>query len=183
MFSISAVCATNETASDVNQNQDILLLSEEINDSGNNSDETPQTNNVSDNSTNSLPEANYSHGYTNVSVGAVTLDELPVLTLSVNYDEDSLAQNYVDVSIEYNNNSFSIDNKNYFFTVSQNDNSIKNADDHKLVSIFTSAKNNNMLLNVNFLNVSNQTVNLANSNNLLGMLWNMIISIFNSLFK
>lgn len=190
MFSISAVCATNETA-DVTQNQDTPIAPEEISDSGDNGNVIIISgDNASYSHASNAGNVNNNNYASPFDVGDVeNQNQLPVLSVSVDHDEDALLNDYVDVSIDYNNNSFSIDNKNLYFTVSQNDNSIKNAEainnanSHNLMSVFTSTKNNNVLLNVSFLNSSNQTVNLLDSDNLIAILWNMIISFFNSIFK
>ncbi|MBR5954625.1 MAG: hypothetical protein IK044_02995 [Methanobrevibacter sp.] len=178
MFSISAVCAANETITDANQNQDISVSPEEAN----NPDNNPQYN-VSDVEDGGVSDGNYSYGNADISADVGATDFLPVLEISVNHDDNAPVQDYLDISIDYNGNSYDINNKNYFFTFSQNDDSVNVPNNPELVSISTSAKNNNFLLNVNFLNVSNQTTNLANSDNILGILWNMIISLFNSLFN
>lgn len=189
MFSISAVCATNETA-DVTQTHDTPIVPEEISDSGDNGN--PIVVPIENISYSDSSQHNNGNNYQGSSSNIGYVDDQshsPVLSVSLDYDENVVPNNYVDVSIDYNNNTFDINNKNYYFTVSQNDNSVNHEDgandakSHNLVSVFTSTKDNNMLLNVNFLNVSNQTVNLLDSNNLIAMLWNMIISFFNSLFR
>lgn len=188
MFSISVVCASNETIDNANQNQDISISPEEVNVQENNPGEiTPHADNASASPNSQISIENYSYEYAefsgnaNYDVGSVNV---PVLQISVNNNENSPLQDYLDVSIDYNGNSYNVDNKNYYLTFNQqDDNSANTSNNPEFVSVSTSAKNNNLLLNVNFLNVSNQTINLINSNNIIGILWNMVVSIFNSLFK
>lgn len=184
MFSISAVCAANETISDLNQNQDISISPEGVNTLENDPEEiTPQVDNASASPSSQVSVGNISYGNAEFTYNAGYVN-VPVLEMSVNHDENTPVQDYLDVSIDYNGNSYNVDNKNYYLTFNeQNDNSANTSNSPEFVSVSTSAKNNDLLLNVNFLNVSNQTVNLINSNNIVSILWNMFVSFFNLLFK
>lgn len=94
--------------------------------------------------------------------------------------------NFIDFSLNFEDYSLNINNRNFFFTLNQ---SFKNSsnnhlnEDNNIIDVITSIKNNNLFLNVNFLNLSNQTIELYSSENFLNNLLNMILSFFSSLFK
>ena len=187
LFSISSVCAANETINDMDQNQDIILYSADMDIQESDPDTSAvQSNDTADNST--VP-GNYSNGnYSGIIAGEVSEPDSGALLnveMDIVHDDDSLLHDYLNVDIDYNGNSYSIDNRDYFFMLreSANYNSADTNRNRNLVSVFVPDKNN-IFLNVNFLNVSNQTMALYDSNgNIVYNLWKMIISFFHSLFN
>ena len=171
IFSLSAVSATNETVTnDVNSSNSIVS-------GGDNASHMSQCDNVSY----SASIVNY--GYANSSESNSI--NFPNLELSLKSDENNTANPYVDISISYNDYSSNINNKNYFFTLNQNykDNPIHNSNDKKIIDIYSMIKNNNLVLNIQFLNMTNQSVEVYSSDNLLNNFLKMFISFFNSLFN
>ena len=100
--------------------------------------------------------------------------DFPTLEVSVKTDENKGMYNFIDFSLNFEDYSLNINNRNFFFTLNQNNN---------IIDVITSIKSNNLFLNVNFLNLSNQTIELYSSENFLNNLLNMILSFFSSLFK
>ena len=197
IFSISAVSAANETvADDVNEISDSSIDS--INPSNSNGSyniKSPADNlngsfgffypdYLYSNSNNANSSVSEDVSYLNFS-GSYSSD-FPTLEVSVKTDENKGMYNFVDLSLNFEDYSLNINNRNFFFSLNQ---SFKNSsnnhlnEDNNIIDVITSIKNNNLFLNVNFLNLSNQTIELYSSENFLNNLLNMILSFFSSLFK
>ena len=188
IFSISAVSAANETVTDdVNGISDSYVDSINPSNSNGSFNLMPPSNNTNNNS-GVCPNNTYanSSGVSYANSSASYSSDFPILEVSVKTDENKVMHNFVDLSLKFENYSFDVNNKNYFFSLNQ---SFKNSsdnpvyDDKIILNVITSIKNNNLFLNVNFFNLSNQTMELYSSENLLDNLLNMLISFFNSLFK
>ena len=134
-------------------------------------------NNVSSSVSEDVSYLNFSGSYSS---------DFPTLDVSVKTDENKRMYNFVDLSLNFEDYSLNINNRNFFFSLNQ---SFKNSSnnhlngDNNIMDVITSLKNNNLFLNVNFLNLSNQTIELYSSENFLNNLLNMILSFFSSLFK
>ncbi|MBP3226198.1 MAG: hypothetical protein J6M08_04660 [Methanobrevibacter sp.] len=134
-------------------------------------------NNVSSSVSEDVSYLNFSGSYSS---------DFPTLEVSVKTDENKGMYNFIDFSLNFEDYSLNINNRNFFFTLNQ---SFKNSsnnhlnEDNNIIDVITSIKNNNLFLNVNFLNLSNQTIELYSSENFLNNLLNMILSFFSSLFK
>ena len=188
IFSISAVSAANETLTDdVNGISDSYVDSINPSNSNGSFNLMPPSNNTNNNS-GVCPNNTYanSSGVSYANSSASYPSDFPILEVSLKTDENKEMHNFVDLSLKFENYSFDVNNKNYFFSLNQ---SFKNSsdnpvyDDKIILNVITSIKNNNLFLNVNFFNLSNQTMELYSSENLLDNLLNMLISFFNSLFK
>ena len=188
IFSISAVSAANETVTDdVNGISDSYVDSINPSNSNGSFNLMPPADNANNNS-GVYPDNTYanSSGVSYANSSASYPSDFPILEVSLKTDENKEMHNFVDLSLKFENYSFDVNNKNYFFSLNQ---SFKNSsdnpvyDDKIILNVITSIKNNNLFLNVNFFNLSNQTMELYSSENLLDNLLNMLISFFNSLFK
>lgn len=189
VFSISSVSAANETVmDDVNEISDNSIDSINPSNSNGSFNLMPPANNANNNSGFFSQDNTHANStavsYTNSS--ASYSGNFPTLEVSVKTDETKEMHNFVDLSLKFEDYSFDINNKNYFFSLNQ---SFKNSSnnhlngDNNIMDVITSLKNNNLFLNVNFLNLSNQTIELYSSENFLNNLLNMILSFFSSLFK
>ena len=172
IFSLSAVSATNETVTnEVNSSNSI------VSDGGN----VPYTSQCDNHTSYNVTPVSY--GYVNSSESNSI--DFPKLEVSLKSDENNNANPYVDISVSYNDYSSNINNKNYFFTFNQNfkDNPIHNLNDRKIIDIYSMIKDNNLVLNIRFLNMTNQSVEANYSDNFLNNFLKMFISFFNSLFN
>ena len=197
IFSISAVSATNETvADDVNEISNSSIDSINPSNSNGSYNIMPPVDNSNGSFGFFYPDYHYTN-FNNVS-SSVSEDvsylnfsgsyssDFPTLDVLVKTDENKGMYNFVDLSLNFEDYSLNINNRNFFFTLNQ---SFKNSSnnhlngDNNIMDVITSLKNNNLFLNVNFLNLSNQTIELYSSENFLNNLLNMILSFFSSLFK
>ena len=197
IFSISAVSAANETvADDVNEISDSSIDSINPSNSNGSYNIMPPVDNSNGSFGFFYPDYHYTN-FNNVS-SSVSEDvsylnfsgsyssDFPTLDVLVKTDENKGMYNFVDLSLNFEDYSLNINNRNFFFTLNQ---SFKNSSnnhlngDNNIMDVITSLKNNNLFLNVNFLNLSNQTIELYSSENFLNNLLNMILSFFSSLFK
>ena len=196
IFSISAVSAANETvADDVNEISDSSIDSINPSNSNGSYNIMPPVDNSNGSFGFFYPDYHYTN-FNNVS-SSVSEDvsylnfsgsyssDFPTLDVSVKTDENKGMYNFVDLSLNFEDYSLNINNRNFFFSLNQ---SFKNSSNNHLngdniMDVITSLKNNNLFLNVNFLNLSNQTIELYSSENFLNNLLNMILSFFSSLFK
>lgn len=196
IFSISAVSAANETvADDVNEISNSSIDSINPSNSNGSYNIMPPVDNSNGSFGFFYPDYHYTN-FNNVS-SSVSEDvsylnfsgsyssDFPTLDVSVKTDENKGMYNFVDLSLNFEDYSLNINNRNFFFSLNQ---SFKNSSNNHLngdniMDVITSLKNNNLFLNVNFLNLSNQTIELYSSENFLNNLLNMILSFFSSLFK
>lgn len=196
IFSISAVSAANETvADDVNEISDSSIDSINPSNSNGSYNIMPPVDNSNGSFGFFYPDYHYTN-FNNVS-SSVSEDvsylnfsgsyssDFPTLDVSVKTDENKGMYNFVDLSLNFEDYSLNINNRNFFFSLNQ---SFKNSSNNHLngdniMDVITSLKNNNLFLNVNFLNLSNQTIELYSSENFLNNLLNMILSFFSSLLK
>lgn len=196
IFSISAVSATNETvADDVNEISNSSIDSINPSNSNGSYNIMPPVDNSNGSFGFFYPDYHYTN-FNNVS-SSVSEDvsylnfsgsyssDFPTLDVLVKTDENKGMYNFVDLSLNFEDYSLNINNRNFFFSLNQ---SFKNSSNNHLngdniMDVITSLKNNNLFLNVNFLNLSNQTIELYSSENFLNNLLNMILSFFSSLFK
>lgn len=197
IFSISAVSAANETvADDVNEISDSSIDSINPSNSNGSYNIMPPVDNSNGSFGFFYPDYHYTN-FNNVS-SSVSEDvsylnfsgsyssDFPTLDVLVKTDENKGMYNFVDLSLNFEDYSLNINNRNFFFSLNQ---SFKNSSnnhlngDNNIMDVITSLKNNNLFLNVNFLNLSNQTIELYSSENFLNNLLNMILSFFSSLFK
>lgn len=165
VFSVSAVSATNETVA--NDSVDTNVSLENV--TADNSTEEPVTADSGDSN--------------NTAFGGI-IDELPKLEVAFESDDESSDNPYIDISLDYQDYSLNINNKNYFFTFNQDfkNNSLANPNGNKLLNLAAFSKKNGLFLNVNFLNVSNNDIELYNPTNIFAYVWDLIWSFLNSLF-
>lgn len=107
----------------------------------------------------------------------------PAVELSLMSRDESYINDYADVSVEYNDYYVDVNNKDFSFAVNQGFNSAHADSNKHVLDIMTFAKNNQLMINVNILNVSNQEVKLSMVDDLTWNLINFIISSFRSIFN
>lgn len=167
VFSASAVSATNETvATDLPEvSNNVTVDNTSVIDVWNNSD-IGQIDNAN---SNGIPDDS---------------EEIPQLNVALKSADENSTVPYIDISFDYKDYSVDINNKNYYFSINQDfkNNSIVHYNDVKLLNLAAFSKKNGLFLDVNFLNMSNNDVELFAPDNFISYILNLFWSFFKSLF-
>lgn len=163
VFSASAVSATNETvATDLpEESNNVTVDNASVIEIGNNSD-TDQ------------------FDYANLNGISDDSEEIPQLNVALKSADESSTVPYIDISFAYKDYSVDINNKNYYFSINQDfkNNSIVHYNDAKLLNFATFPKKNGLFLDVNFLNMSHNDVELFAPDNFITYILNLFWSFF-----